>query len=77
MLVDSNNTWISVNKSGEPVSADELWRNPEQFDAMPAYFKEPYLAIRGMYSRRGQFYRPYIPYPELNWEDFWVWMFWG
>jgi len=77
MLVDSNNPWISLNKSGEPVGADDLWRNPQQFDEMPAYFKQPYSAIRGMYSRRGQFYRPYIPYPELNWADFFEWLLWG
>ena len=74
LLVDSNSAWVSVTRDGTPVDADSLQKSAQQFDHIPFYFNRPYLAIRGLYSRRGQLYRPYIPYPQLNWVDFWTWV---
>jgi len=73
ILVDSNSPWIGLTRNGEPVGADDLQSHAKDFATIPDYFDRPYWAIRGLYSRRGQFYRPYIPYPELNWPDFWSW----
>ena len=70
MLVDSNDTWISVNRQGKVLPADRLWKYRDEFHSMPDYFNRPYWAIRGLYSRRGHLYRPYFPYPQLNWSDF-------
>lgn len=70
LLVDSNDTWISVNRQGEVVTADQVWSRSKEFDAIPDYFGRPYWAIRGLYSRRGHLYRPFFPYPQLNWADF-------
>ena len=75
MLVDSNSKWISLTRNGEPVNADDIFRRAAEFDDLPDAFNKPYIAIRGLYSRRGHFYRPYIPYPELNWIDFLTWLF--
>jgi hypothetical protein len=73
LLVDSNSAWIGVTREGEPVSADHLHARAKEFATIPNYFDRDYWAIRGLYSRRGQFYRPFIPYPQLNWVDFWSW----
>lgn len=75
LVVDSNMAWISVATDGSPVDADHIYKHANRFgSSIPEYWDQPYWAIRGMYSRRGQFYRPYIPYPELNWYDFASWL---
>jgi hypothetical protein len=76
MVVDSNSKWVSLTRNGTPMHAGDIYGRVADFDDLPDYFNRPYIAIRGMYSRRGQFYRPYIPYPELNWVDFWGWCCW-
>ncbi len=73
ILVDSNSVWTSVAADGSPIDADHLYEQAVQLPGMPGYFNRPYWAIRGLYSRRGQFYWPYITYPELNWVDFISW----
>jgi len=74
LVVDSNLPWISVAANGDPVDADHIHAQADRFASMPEYWNRPYWAIRGLYSRRGQFYRPYIPYPQLNWMDFLMWI---
>ncbi len=75
MLVDSNSPWISLTKKGEPVNSDDIPARAREFSQIPDYFDRPYMAIRGLYSRHGNFYRPHIPSPELNWADFLSWIF--
>ena len=77
MFVDSNTPWVAVTRGGEPVAADDVWRRFSEFENPPAYLKEPWWAIRGLYSRKGHFYAPYVLFPELNWSDFLSWMVWG
>ncbi len=74
IVIDSNSNWISLTRDGNPVGAHDIFARAADFDNLPNYFNQSYLAIRGMYSRRGQFYRPFIPYPELNWIDFLSWV---
>lgn len=74
LVVDSNSSWISVTKDGQPVDADHLKNHVNDFEDLPSYFNQDFWAVRGLYSRRGQFYRPYIPYPQLNWVDFGAWL---
>jgi len=74
VLVDSNSAWVSDGKHGLPVDADHLRDKASLLPGMPDYLNRPYWAIRGMYSRRGQLYRPYMPYPDLNWPDFFQWV---
>ena len=74
MLVDSNSTWISSDHYGEPVNADQVWRRFKEFDNPPSYFSYPSWAIRGLYSRKGQFYGAGIPFPEANWADLLGWL---
>lgn len=76
MLVDSNTAWLAVTRNGEPVGAGDVWLRFSEFENPPEYFKDPYWAIRGMYSRNGKLYSPYVPFPDLNWPDFLRWMVW-
>jgi hypothetical protein len=74
MFVDSNTAWVALTRTGEPVGADDVWRRFEEFENPPLYLKESWWAIRGMYSRKGQFYKPYLLFPEFNWPDFLSWL---
>jgi hypothetical protein len=73
MLVDSNTEWIALTPQGEPVNADAVWQRYSDFANAPEYLGYAWWAIRGMYSRKGHFYAPYVPFPEFNWVDFLSW----
>jgi hypothetical protein len=77
MFVDSNTEWIALTRNNQVVNADDVWKRAAEFDAMPAYLKDSWWAIRGMYSRKGQLYPPYIIFPDFNWADFFSWLIWG
>ena len=55
--------------------ADQLWE--KNLESLPDYFQIKYFAVRGMYSRKGFFYPPRLPFPELNWIDFLNWVAFG
>jgi len=73
LFVDSNTAWVAVTRTGEPVGADDVWRRFDEFDNPPPYLRDPWWAIRGLYSRKGQLYGAGIMFPELNWADFLSW----
>lgn len=73
MVVDSNYEWIALTPQGEPVNADEVWKRYSEFADAPEDLNHAWWAIRGMYSRGGKFYAPYVPFPEFNWVDFLSW----
>lgn len=77
MFVDSNTPWIAITRSGEVVNADDVWKRFDEFDNPPEYLKANWWAIRGLYSRGGRKYSPYIPFPELNWPTFLNWAIHG
>ncbi|MDP1872166.1 MAG: hypothetical protein Q8K61_11160 [Gallionella sp.] len=77
MFVDSNTEWIALTRDGQVVNADDVWKRTAEFDGMPSYLNDPWWAIRGMYSRKGQLYPPYIVFPDFNWVDFFSWIIKG
>ncbi len=77
LVVDSNSLWISVAADDAPVDGSHIFAQANRFASMPEYWNQPYWAIRGLYSRRGQFYRPFLPYPQMNWFDFISWFVTG
>lgn len=77
MLVDSNTEWFALTRDGQVVGADDVWRRADEFDRMPGYLNAPWWAMRGMYSRKGQLYPPYIVFPDFNWLDFFSWLIRG
>ncbi len=70
LLVDSNSPWIAVTRNGDPVDAKNMSKHLAEFDDVPPQLLLPYWAIRGMYSRTGELYPPYIAFPDFNWRDF-------
>ena len=77
LLVGSNRNWISLNHAGQPVPAGDVYDRRAEFEHPLEWVEMPFWAIRSMYSRKGQFYRPYLLFPEFNWPDFWGWVFTG
>ena len=77
LFVDSNSPWIAITRNGDPVGADDVWKRIDEFDKPPPYLREPWWAIRGMYSRKGTLYKPFFPFPQLNWPDFLNWLISG
>lgn len=67
MVVDSNSPWIALTREGEPVPMDSISSRAAEFAWLPDNMDEQAWAIRGLYSRKGFFYRPFIPFPEANW----------
>ncbi len=71
LVVGTNTKWISLStKTGLPVDIKDIRSASNSFIASPDWINEPFVSIEGLYSRRGQFYPPYTPLPELNWYDF-------
>jgi hypothetical protein len=77
MYVDSNTSWIAITRSGEVVNADDVWKRFDEFDNPPPYLNQPWWAIRGLYTRGGRKYAPYIPFPEISWPIFLNWAIHG
>ncbi len=74
MLVDSNDPWIAVTVADQPIDTYQTQFHFDHIPETPAYFKKPYWVIVGLYSKRGQFYKPFIPFPQLNWPTFFRWV---
>lgn len=70
MLVGSNHKWMSLSKAGEPVRLGRLKNYSRAEFSAPSWFDRPFVAIVGLYSRRGQFHPPFFPAPEFNWGEF-------
>lgn len=73
LVVDSNVRWISLSRNGQSVPAGQVHDRRSEFDNLPEWASTPFWAIRGIYSRKGQMYKPFLPLPELNWLDFLGW----
>lgn len=74
LIVDSNDRWLTLDKSGNPVSAAQLearvYSNAEWGEPVPnAIYLTPVIAIFGLYARHGQFYPPYDAIPDVNYGE--------
>jgi len=74
LYVDSNQPWIVLARNGEPHGAGGIWKHFDEFDGAPEYVRGPWWAVCGLYSRKGAFYAPFFPLPQLNWVDFIEWV---
>lgn len=74
MLVDSNEPWVAVTNTNNPINTYQAQFHIDELADIPDYFKKPYWVIVGLYSKRGQFYKPYIPFPQMNWPTFFHWV---
>jgi Transglutaminase-like superfamily len=76
MLVDSVSLWIGIDANQEPVSADRLsaagadgidW--PQDQPPINELFEQDFVHVYGLFSRHGQFYPPWTPFPDVNWRE--------
>lgn len=74
LMVGSNSNWVSINKDGLPIPAGQVFERRSEFDNPPDWVNTPLWAIRGLYSRKGQLYRPHLWMPDINWPDFLSWV---
>jgi hypothetical protein len=77
LVVDSNRTWMSVDLQGEPVPISQMQKigalsiewDRDQTDAIAPIFKGTFIYVYGLYSRHGYFFPPFVPIPDLYWEE--------
>lgn len=70
IAIDSNDRWIGLTADRQPVSVSGIpaarnW-SPSLRAPLNDIFRKPYVEVIGLYSRHGQFYAPYLPFPNVN-----------
>jgi hypothetical protein len=76
LVVDSNAPWLSLDRSGRPVSiaamqaaasgsAQIAWRTPPP----NGLYVHPFTFVYGLYSRNGRFYPPYDSIPDVQYGE--------
>jgi hypothetical protein len=75
LVVSSNDLWLSLDATGQPVALAD-WPGTElddgfgwQVEPTELLYRQPFLAVYGLYSRHGRFYPPYNAIPDLNWRE--------
>ena len=71
LVIDPNFAWMALDKNGDPVSlaSDDLWADSNNFISPPPYpiYTQNHHIVFGLYSRHGQFFKPYNRIPDVNW----------
>lgn len=73
MGVDSNELFVLLTKSGDPVIYADLFDKQDSIkdNLVPKnFYSRELLAIYGLYSRHGMFHGLNLPSPEINYQDF-------
>jgi hypothetical protein len=77
LVVDSNATWLGLNKNDQPIPLENLWFMLENLKSVdwksepPSFiYNEPFTFVYGLYSRHGKFYPPFNFVPDLNMSEF-------
>lgn len=73
LVIDPNHTWMGLDREGNPVTlaSDKLWKDVNNFLSPPPYpiYTQEHHIVYGLYSRHGQFFKPYNKVPDVNWRD--------
>ncbi len=70
LVVDSNAPWISVDRTGRPVSMADLQDRLADVPPVPdGIYREPVWPIYGLYSRHGRFFPPFNGIPDVHWGE--------
>ena len=73
IVIDPNYAWMALDRNGNPVSlaSDKLWEDVNNFLSPPPYpiYTQEHHIVYGLYSRHGQFFKPYNKVPDVNWRD--------
>ena len=68
--IDSDKNHILINDKLDPFPFNEANKNNIDLPDAPI-FKKEFFVVKGLYSRRGNLYRPYFPLlPEINYGEF-------
>lgn len=74
LVIDSNDSWISLDTEGNPVSMEILTENKtiNWQNSPPVIYSDiaPFTFVYGLYSRHGKFYPPYNFIPDINYGEF-------
>ena len=66
LVVDSNAPWISVDRTGRPVSMADLQDRLADVSPVPdGIYREPVWPIYGLYSRHVRFFPPFNGIPDV------------
>ena len=77
IVVDSNRRWIGLAEGGKPIDLAGLqdidvgaqdW-DPRVEKRAGRIFRGPFTYVIGLYSRHGRFYAPYLPLPDIDWQQ--------
>lgn len=74
VLVENQEPWLGV-LNGAAVSVSDIFHDRTILQQIPLAKKDHILYknftfYRGLYSRHGQLFEPYAPFPEIRWSDF-------
>jgi len=76
MVADSNQVWVGLAESGEPLTVGWYEHHRAPIDAHPGSANtpliiiDPFVRYYGVYSRHGAFFPPYNVIPDINWPTF-------
>ena len=72
LYVDNlNSSWHAVDEKGEFYSIHEIQQGKLKVTSdLTNLLRSPFIIIYGLSSRHGNFYPPYVPFPELNFSEF-------
>ena len=77
LVVESNREWISVDDHGLPVPLSKIqeqgatalrWDKGQTTELEPI-FRFQFVYIYGLYSRHGYFFPPFVPLPDVYWQE--------
>lgn len=68
LLVDPNQRWIGLTEDGRLARLDDLAGKTYRTE-LPDILSRPFTAVRGLHSRHGGFYPPYVPVPDISWPE--------
>lgn len=81
LVVDSNVSWVSIDKNKQPVSMQRIhysvensvvikWNSPLPTKQRAFPYNKPFVYVYGLYARHGEFYPPYNAVPDINYGEF-------
>jgi hypothetical protein len=72
LYVDNlNSNWKAIDAKGDLYSIHEIQQGKLKATSdVTNLLRSPFIIIYGLSSRHGNFYPPYVPFPELNFSEF-------
>ena len=72
LYVDNiNSNWQAIDAKGDVYSIHDIQQGKLKVTSdINNLLRSPFIVIYGLSSRHGNFYPPYVPFPELNFSEF-------